>query len=335
MKVPLGTAVWEREGNDWYWLGELSEDGGELPLARGGYGGKGNIHFATPNNKVPRLAEEGQAGEQKDIFLELRLFADVGLIGMPNSGKSLITRSVSNAKPVVAEYPFTTQEPVLGNVAIEWAVFTVMELPGLVQGAHVGKGLGAAFLRHLRRARLVAYVVDGSEENPAACLDDLRTEVSLYEPTFASKEQIVIVNKCDLPEAKKRRAGLRRQITNRGLSAHFVSAMTGEGIDQLIKDIHGRLEGIPPQAGGGGPIVRPKASVPRSQHPMVTREGEVFVVSSPRIERLVRLPNLRQFQVRLQLRAELSRLGIVQALEEAGVQTGDRVRIGSVEMQWE
>jgi len=306
-----------------------------LLLARGGEGGQGNTRFATSVNKVPYLAEEGMSGEARRMVLELRMLAEVGLVGMPNSGKSLLLQQISNATPAVEAYPFTTQVPVLGVVEWDWRQALVVELPGIGSGASQGKGIGTAFLRHLWRVRLIVHLVDGSVADPITALREVNEEIWQYEPTFMDRPQLVVVTKVDLPSVRERLSALRKQLAPFGLARHFVSANTGEGVRELVAHIHKLLQEIPPVPSVPPREVEARPSELRHHHPAVSREGDVFVVSSPRAERLVRLPDLRQFQVRLQLRSELAKLGVVKALEEAGVQPGDWVRIGRTELQWE
>ena len=211
----------------------------------------------------------------------------------------------------------------------------MVELPGIVAGSNLGKGLGTAFLQHLWRARVLLHLVDGTAEDPVAALHEVNHEVGQYGPAFLERPQIVVVNKVDLPEVQERVPELRRRLARFGLARHFVSALTGEGVENLVGHVRELLERLPPVPGATPEIAPVVVPTPSASHPSVTREGGVFVLSSPKAERLVRLPDLRQFQVRLQLREELKRLGVVSALEDAGVQQGDRVRIGQVELRWE
>ncbi|MFC1935953.1 Obg family GTPase CgtA, partial [Chloroflexota bacterium] len=227
------------------------------------------------------------------------------------------------------------RQPVLGVVRQGWSNYTVVEVPGIVLDAHRGRGLGISFLRHLWRVRLVIHLLDGSGQDPVTALREVDAEVGQYDPILLQRPQIVVVNKVDLPSVQEHLPVLRKRLAPYGLARHFISVLTGSGVDDLVTHVHELLEGLPP-----APEVRAQeaimvVSTPRFHQPAVTRDGSVFVVSSPRAERLVQLPDLRQFQVRLQLRTELAKLGVVKALEAAGVQPGDRVRIGVKELRWE
>ncbi len=337
VNVPLGTLVWEKDGEERRLLGEIIVDRGEVTVAVGGQGGRGNVHFATSTNQTPMLAEAGQEGETRDLLLELRMIADVAIIGKPGAGKSRLLRQISSATPVVAEYPFTTTEPVLGIVKRGWQQLTFAELPGLVLGASQGKGLGNSFLRQALRTRLLLHLVDGSSPDPLAEVQEVNEELSQYDPSLLSKPQIVVLNKCDLEEVQERIPGMRSSLADYGVAQHFISAQTGKGVEEMLRDIERIL------AHAGEPEVKreamplPKVPVRRLPRPRpeVKKEGDVFVVISSPAERLVTLPDLRRFVVRLQLREQLAKLGVVKALEAAGVKPGDRVRIGKVEIRWE
>ena len=325
-----------KEGSDLYLRGEIGRSGEVQVVARGGQGGHGNVRFATSKNKTPGLAEEGMPGEEREVVLELRLPVDVALVGLPNAGKSQLLGQVSKARPTVAEYPYSTTQPVQAMVERGWKQVSVVELPGIVNGAAEGKGLGNSFLRHLWRARAILHLVDGSVKDPVATVKEVNAELGEYNPSFLEKPQIVVVNKVDLPDVEERLPSLRRKLASFGESRHFISALTGHGVEEMLNHVQELLDQRPPQLieppPATLPVVEPKPSYVR---PTATRDGDVFVVSSSQAERLVRLPDLRRFQVRLQLREELARLGVVKALEDAGVQRGDRVRIGAVELKWE
>ena len=273
-------------------------------------------------------------GETRDYFLELRLMADVAVVGQPNVGKSLLLQRISRARPAVADYPFTTVQPEVAVVAHGWETFTMVELPGVIPGANMGKGLGADFLRHLWRPRLQVLLVDGSSEDPLAEIQGVNNEIAAYNATFVERPQVVVVNKIETPEVQDRLPWLKRRLAGSGLARYFISALTGEGVEELVGHLQALLlqlspiEQAPPEVAAVVPRRRPS-------RPSVRRGDGVYVVSSPEAERLVRVPDLRQFRVRLQLRRELARLGVVKLLEEAGVQPGDLVRIGVVELPWE
>ena len=336
IKVPIGTVIWEQNDGGMEYIGEVVGDGEAVVAAYGGFGGSGNTRFATPTNRTPWLAEEGLPGELKEIALEMRMLITVGMVGLPNVGKSQLLQAVSRAHPEIADYPFTTTQPVPAVVRRGWKEFVIAELPGVVAGANHGGGLGSSFLRHLWRARGIVHILDGSSEDLVGAMNEVNAEVGAFETAFLQKSQLIVVNKIDLPEVRERIPVLKRQLASYGVARHFISAQTGEGVEELVEQIFKLCRETPPAL---TPLPRPSV-IPvlhpgRLTMPQVVRDGQVFVVSSPQAERLVRLPDLRRFQARLQLRRALALLGVGRALEEAGVQPGDTVRIGAVEMKWE
>ncbi|MGQ9677820.1 MAG: GTPase ObgE [bacterium] len=224
LPVPLGTDVYDAISGEK--LGEIVEDKGQLVVARGGRGGRGNTHFATAVEQAPRRAESGVPGEERTLRLVLRLLADIGLVGLPNAGKSTLLRSLTAAKPKVADYPFTTISPNLGVLNSGRLRFTVADMPGIVAGAHEGKGLGLRFLRHIERTRMILYVVDGSKENPEGDIYLIQGELKLYNPELLKKPALIVVNKVDL-------IGDRRRALNASLPIIWVSALTGDGLIEL------------------------------------------------------------------------------------------------------
>jgi GTP-binding protein len=239
LKVPLGTTVSAREGG--VLLGDLTERGQRLLVARGARGGRGNARFATSTNRAPRRADLGRAGEERWIHLELRLLADVGVVGFPNAGKSTLVSRLSAAKPKIADYPFTTLQPTLGIVRVgEDRSFVIADLPGLIPGAAEGKGLGHRFLRHTERTRLLVHLIDLDPSTGRDPLDDYRAiqdELRAYSAELAARPQIVTVNKIELPGTADRRRAVERMCAARGLLFHAVSAVTGEGLPALVHEI--------------------------------------------------------------------------------------------------
>ncbi len=228
LTVPPGTLIKEKDKT----LVDLLEDEQFFLVAKAGKGGRGNASFATSTNQAPRHTEKGEKGEEKRLTLELKLIADVGLIGFPNSGKSTLLSVVSNAKPKIADYPFTTLEPILGVVRIEEGEsFVLADIPGLIEGAHKGVGLGDKFLRHIERTKVFIHLVDVSEPNPAARYFQLRNELKLYKSSILKKAEILVANKMDLPQAKENLKNFREEVKKEVLP---ISAVTGEGIKKLI-----------------------------------------------------------------------------------------------------
>lgn len=335
MKVPVGTIV-RRVGEEEA-LADLLSPGAAVIVARGGKGGRGNARFATPTNRAPRVAERGQGGEEVTLELDLKLLADVGIVGLPNAGKSTLLRAVSRARPRVAPYPFTTLEPYLGVVDLGYDAFVVADIPGLVEGAHAGAGLGLEFLRHIERTRVLIHLVDGTS---AGVVEDLRTverELREHDPRLLERRRVVAVNKVDLEEVRRRRAELEAQLRAAGYEdALFVSAETGEGVGPLMRRVYELLEREPPgwpaAAGEEG-----KAEAPRSPRRTfsVRREDSVFVVEGAGPVAIVEMMGVESEEARAVVRRRLGRMGVVAALRRAGVRPGDRVRFGAVEMTWE
>jgi GTP-binding protein len=243
LKVPLGTTVSERDTG--FPLGDLTERGQRLTVARGARGGRGNARFATSTNRAPRRADLGRGGEERWIHLELKLLADVGVIGFPNAGKSTLVSRLSAAKPKIADYPFTTLEPTLGIVrAGDDRSFVIADLPGLIPGAALGKGLGHRFLRHTERTRLLVHLIDldpSTGRDPIADYEAIQDELRAYSEELAARPQIVAANKVELPGTAGRRAAVERVFAERGLSFHAISAVTGEGLPALVHEMVRRL----------------------------------------------------------------------------------------------
>ncbi|MBA7606900.1 GTPase Obg [subsurface metagenome] len=232
IKVPLGTDAYDEDSGEL--LGSVLEDSQRLLVARGGRGGRGNARFATPIHQAPREHEEGKPGEHRKLKLVLRLLADVGIIGLPNAGKSTLLKALTHAEPKIASYPFTTLSPNLGVLRDEWLSFTLSDIPGIIQGAAEGKGLGLRFLRHIERTRLLVFVL-AADEDPANAYQTLLAELASYNPDLLERKRIVVVNKMDLVSKKSRIAG------EKGIL--YISALKGDGIEGLKKRLTERLAG--------------------------------------------------------------------------------------------
>ncbi len=247
LRVPLGTTVSERAGGEL--LGDLTERGQRLLVAQGARGGRGNARFTTSTNRAPRRADLGRPGEERWIHLELKLLADVGVVGFPNAGKSTLVSRLSAAKPKIADYPFTTLVPTLGIVRVgEERSFVIADLPGLIPGAADGKGLGHRFLRHTERTRLLVHLIDldpSTGRDPLADYHAIQDELRAYSEELAARPQIVVVNKVELPGTAEARAAVERFCAAHGLAFHAVSAVTGEGLPALVREIAQRLASEP------------------------------------------------------------------------------------------
>ncbi len=355
---------------------DLVRPGQTLLVARGGRGGLGNVHFATPARQAPRFAEKGEPGEERTIHLELKLIADVGLVGYPNVGKSTLLASVSAARPKVADYPFTTLEPMLGVVEVDGYTFVMADIPGLIEGASRGAGLGLEFLRHIERTRLLLHVVDGSAglwralyppveavpartpahsaqtTDPVADFVRINTELAAYDPELARKPQIVAINKIDIPEVRARVPELVGQFRQMGYDAYPISAATGEGVKELMRTVAAKLRELPRpewaeeavaverEGKGEGEeeaVVRPRSryTAAEARRFEVAPEGRgVYRVRGPRVERLAIVTDMNNPFAVERLESELDRLGVTQALRDAGIQPGDTVVIGDAELEW-
>ncbi len=337
ISVPVGTTVLPQfPVGDESVIVDLAAHGDRSVIAKGGRGGRGNTRFVSSTSQAPRIAEEGEVGEEMAVILELRLIADVGIIGYPNVGKSSLLAAASAAKPKIAGYPFTTLEPILGVVELEdEADFVLAEIPGLIQGAHLGKGLGHDFLRHVTRTKLLLHLVDGSAEDPLEDLGRVNTELGLYDSALAAKPQVVAVNKMDLPEAAVRRDELQTAFGLVGLEPLFISAATGEGVPELMEVVMGGLKAV--EVGGER---RLKASRrvfhprPKDDAVAVHREGDIYVISAPALERLVAGTDISRPDAMGQVRRQMEKRGVARIVERAGVRPGDRVRMGDAEWEW-
>lgn len=244
IRVPVGTQISEAATGQF--LQDLATDGAKWLAARGGRGGFGNAHFATSTNRAPRYHQQGSPGEEIELQLELKLLADVGLVGFPNAGKSTFISTVSSAKPKIADYPFTTLEPHLGVVDLgDYRTFVIADIPGLIEGAHLGAGLGDHFLRHIERTSLLLHLVDVSSfsgRDPVADYQTVNRELAAYNPKLAARPQIVVATKIDALEDPERLESLRRQVESDGKPFHAISSVTNRGVRELVNEVAARLK---------------------------------------------------------------------------------------------
>jgi len=297
-----------------------------------GGGGGGNVHYATPTNQAPRLAQKGEDGVEKQLWLELRAIADIGIIGYPNVGKSSLLAAASAAKPNIADYPFTTREPEIGIVDFGSQTMALAEIPGLIEGASQGKGLGCDFLRHCTRTRVFIHLVDGSADSPVEAMIKVNNELALYDPALAKKPQIVAVNKIDKPEVKYRQPQIEADFKAIGIKPFFISAATGEGVKELLRVAFQVFkDSAPAVPAATTKVFRPQ---PRQPDNVVTKEGDYFVIHHPEIERIVRRIDMQDTVAAWQLRGWLERKGIGKLLAKAGIQPGDKIRCGGIEWEW-
>jgi GTP-binding protein len=260
LTVPVGTVVSHKAqiGGDSL-IADLDQEGQSVVVAKGGKGGRGNARFATSTNQAPQTAEAGTEGEERSLLLELKLIADVGVIGYPNVGKSTLLAAVSAAKPKIAGYPFTTLEPVLGSVEVGRQSFVLAEIPGLIADAHLGKGLGHEFLRHIVRTRVLIHLLDGGSASPAEDMALVNTELSLFDSALAKKPQLVAVNKIDLASVQERKDEIKQSFSDIGTEIFFVSAVSGQGIAELMAAVAEVLQSAPkPEPAKRKKVFRPQ-----------------------------------------------------------------------------
>jgi GTP-binding protein len=327
LRIPAGTVV-RNEGTGQI-IADLVTEGQEFIVAHGGRGGRGNARFAGPHNKAPTIAEKGEPGEEFWLELELKLLADVGLIGVPNAGKSTLISRISAARPKIADYPFTTVVPNLGVVKVDESFsFVVADIPGLIEGAHTGAGLGHQFLRHLERTRLLVHVLDISGMQGRDPLDDfsvINRELSLYNPTLAQRPQLIAANKIDLPDAAENLSRLQDRLSGE-YKIIPVSALTGEGLKTLVLCIGEMLLQIPvPQT---SPEFS-KVTIYKEEEPfkVAHREG-IYYVEGERIEKIVAMTYLDNPQSVKRLQKIFDLMGLEKALKDAGIKAGDTVQVG-------
>lgn len=330
--VPPGTVVYDVDSGQI--LGDLVEPDQHLVVARGGRGGRGNQHFATSRNQAPRTGEKGEPGKELNLRLELKLIADIGLVGVPNAGKSSFLAAVTNAKPKIANYPFTTLEPNLGVAELDLDNTLILaDIPGLIEGAHLGVGLGDAFLRHIQRTRVIIHLLDGFSADPVADFSQINSEMALFDKALAEKPQIVAFNKMDMPDVREKWPEVKATIEAKGYEIMAISALARENVRPLLWRAHELLKTTPiPEPVVELPVYRPEED-PR-EFTIEEVEGG-WRVRGAAIERSAAMTywefegSVRRFQRILNV------LGIEDALSKAGIEEGDTVFIGEWELEWQ
>jgi GTPase len=330
LRVPIGTVV--RDPNGGELLADLVNDGQEFVAVRGGRGGRGNSAFAKPTNQAPRIAERGEPGEERWLRLELKLIADVGLVGMPNAGKSTLLSVISNARPKIADYPFTTLSPNLGVVTLDGETsFVVADIPGLIEGAHEGHGLGDRFLKHIERTRLLVHLLDGTSADPLKDFAVINAELEAFNAALARKPQLVVLTKMDLPDARKVWPKIRRALEKQNLQACAISSVTNEGVRELVQRIAQTLATLPVETSSELPVIRP--ALPEDVF-TVEREDSAWRVRGKKVERLMAMTYWNEPESIERLQRILTAMGVFDALREAGISEGEMVRIGGGELEW-
>ncbi|WP_416197709.1 MAG: GTPase ObgE [Sporanaerobacter sp.] len=337
LKVPLGTIV--KDGDSGKVIVDLKEEGQTFVIAKGGKGGKGNAKFATPTRQAPRFAEAGEKGEEKFIILELKLLADVGLIGFPNVGKSTLLSVLSSAKPKIANYHFTTLTPNLGVVKVdEGKSFVIADIPGLIEGAHEGAGLGHEFLRHVERTRLLVHLVDVSGiegRNPLEDFYKINEELEKYSSKLSKKPQIVVANKMDLSTSSEYYENFKEELTKKGFEVYPISAVTKEGVEALKYAIWDRLIDIETNYETFDDIIEEYEEVKNVEDDIIVKyENGMYIVEGSFIEKLLYSTNFEDIDSSRYFQNTLRKRGVVDELKKLGVSENDTVYICGFEFEF-
>ena len=341
INVPIGTVIKDAESNRI--IADLSEKDKEVLVLKGGRGGLGNSHFATATRQAPRFAQDGEPGEEKELILELKLLADVGLVGFPNVGKSTFLSVVTSANPKIANYHFTTINPNLGVVKSKYGdSFVIADIPGIIEGASKGEGLGIQFLRHIERTRLLLHFIDVSGSEGRDPIDDynkINNELKQYSQKLAKRKQIIIASKADLLGENDQNYKKLEEIANKNNQKIFkISSSTGEGIDELMKYISNTLKTLPKEN-----LIDEETGEKEKLYTLdnsknefkVEKQGKIFVVTGEAVDRIIRRVNIADYESLYYLHKKLDEIGLNKELKKAGVKDGDTVKIGNYEMEWE
>jgi GTPase len=339
LSVPPGTLVYEKtESGGEFLLADLEKDGQQIIAARGGNGGYGNTHYATSTNQTPRIAQPGIQGQEKTIVLELRLIADVGIIGYPNVGKSSLLAALSAAKPKIDNYPFTTLEPELGVVRLdEQRNFVLAEIPGIIEGAHTGKGLGHSFLRHAMRTKVLVHLLDGLAASPLEDMIKVNNELAMFDQTLAKRPQVVAINKVDLPTVEANVEKLQNIFSEAGVNPFFVSAAGKIGLTELVQEIWQQLKAagvrdrLNVQAETPAKVFRPR---PAERGVKVQKKGNRYILADPALEKLMDKLDLDDPSDLEKFNQAIEQLGVNKTLKSAGAKSGDTVMTGNMEWKW-
>jgi len=336
IKVPVGTII--KEESTGRVLADMTTPGQKEVIARGGRGGKGNYHFATPTRQVPMFAKSGEPGEEYQIVLELKLLADVGLIGYPNVGKSTILSMVTAAKPKIANYHFTTIEPNLGVVRVdEEKSFVLADIPGLIEGAHEGIGLGHEFLRHVERTKMLIHVVDVSGSEGRDPLDDfykINEELEKYNPLLAQRPQVIAANKTDITGAEENMKEFKETLESKGYKVFPISAATGRGLKELIYYVSNMLDTLPSVQLAEKNEKEVVYTVEEEKPFTVRKENDVFIVEGKWIRKIVGSVNIENYESLQYFQRAIKNKGVIEELEKMGINEGDTVRIYDIEFEY-
>ncbi len=336
IKVPPGTIV--REEKTGRILADMTGADQRVVIAKGGKGGAGNQHFATSTRQVPSFARAGDQGDEYHVELELKLIADVGLVGFPNAGKSTILSMVSAADPKIADYPFTTLEPNLGVVSLdEGSSFVLADIPGLIEGAHAGVGLGHDFLRHVERTRLLLHVVDMAAvdgRDPLSDFETINAELRQYNPKLAERPQVVAANKVDLPEGRENLEKFTKTVEAKGYKVFPISAATNSGVKELMHYVAAKLVELPEITLAAGEEEEVVYTAGEEEPFTVRREGKAFIVEGNWVRKVVGSTNFEIFESIQYFQRSLKNKGVIDALEKLGIHEGDTVKIYDIEFEY-
>jgi GTP-binding protein len=332
LEVPVGTIIRDAETD--VVLADLSKPEQETLVLVGGDGGRGNIRFASSVNRAPRLAERGEPGKEMWVTMELKLVADVGIVGVPNAGKSTLLSAISGARPKVADYPFTTLQPHLGVVTLDgFESMVVTDIPGLIEGASQGIGLGHDFLRHVERTRILIHLLDGAASDPLIDWAMLNQELALYDIALEEKPQLVVLNKIDLPDGEAWEPIIAEKMAEAGIPYCAISAVTGEGVREMLYRVKKMLDETPLPTSAQQieeTVIRP----PEDEGFTIERENGGWRIRGNAIERVVAMTYFEFDETLTRFQRILNSMGISEAMQEAGVQVGDTVYIGDQELEW-
>jgi len=341
IKVPIGTVI--KDANTEEVLADLSEQGQEVVLLHGGRGGLGNSHFATATRQAPRFAQDGEPGEEKELILELKLLADVGLIGFPNVGKSTFLSVVTSATPKIANYHFTTLDPNLGVVNSKYGdSFVIADIPGIIEGASEGAGLGIHFLRHIERTRMLLHFIDVSGQegrDPVQDYETINAELKKYSEKLASRKQIIVASKSDVMQDEENFNKLKELAKKNNQEIFKISGATGEGVEELMNHVSQVLKTLPKEQLVEIETNKEKVYTLDTQEDNnfeIKREDKnTFVVTGEAVDRIMRRVNITDNESLFYLHRKLDEIGFNQAMKKAGVKDGDTVKIAQYEMIWE
>ncbi len=336
IKVPLGTIIKDAETGKV--LADLCEQGQTELVFPGGRGGKGNSHFATSTRQAPHFSQGGEKGIEKEVILELKLLADVGLIGFPNVGKSTFLSTVTSATPKIADYHFTTLEPNLGVVKNEYGnSFVIADIPGIIEGASEGTGLGLQFLRHIERTRLLLHVIDVSGiegRNPVDDFNIINDELKKYSEKLSTRTQIIVASKADLIQDEEQYNELAKLANEKNMKIFKISSVTGEGVKALLDYVSETLKTLPKEDLIDVEEIKKVYTLEEKEEFTIEKQDGVWVVEGPGVERIMRRVNLEDNESMHYFHKSLDRLGVNQALKQAGVKDGDTVSIDGWELEW-